>query len=71
MIKGVIDRFEGQFGVIEIEGKVKLVDRNDLPRDAREGDSVAFSHNRWILDKADTALRKEKIERLADKLWND
>ncbi|MEN6460154.1 MAG: DUF3006 domain-containing protein [Syntrophomonas sp.] len=71
MIKGIIDRFEDDLVIIEIEGENKLVKRSDIPPEAREGDIVVFSHNKWIIDKDATTDRKNNIDKLANELWSE
>lgn len=67
---GVIDRFEGEFAVIEAEDeKILNIKRNLLPEDAREGDVIDLKT--LIVDKKETFRRKEYIRKLADKLFQE
>ena len=63
-MKYIIDRFEGDFAVLEIE-KGKFV---NMPKifleDAKEGDVVVIT-----IDKSETKERKEKIENLMNDLF--
>lgn len=66
-IKYIIDRFEGDFAVVEIdEGKFANIPRLALPKEAKEGDVI----NVWI-DKDETEQRRKRIKELMDNLWAD
>jgi hypothetical protein len=69
MMKGIIDRFEGQHVAVEIEGVIKIIKRSDIPNEAREGDVLAFKKKQWILDREETEKIKKEIKELADELW--
>jgi hypothetical protein len=71
MIKGIIDRFEDDLVILEIEGENKVVKRCDIPQEAREGDVVVFAHNSWTIDKDGTRDRKNNIDKLANELWSE
>ena len=51
MMKGIIDRFEGEYAMVEIEGLVHSIERCDIPDNAREGDLLVFDNNLWIIDR--------------------
>lgn len=68
--KGIIDRFEGDFAVIEtVDGRMINIKKYLLPENAREGDVIDLEH--LSIDETSTRLRKEKIERLAERLFED
>lgn len=67
----VIDRFEGELAVMELEDGYKNIPRKMLPPEAREGDVLVFRDERWIIDPEVSYERKEKIEKLAAELWED
>ncbi|HEX3011395.1 MAG TPA: DUF3006 domain-containing protein [Syntrophomonadaceae bacterium] len=65
MIKGIIDRFEGDYAVVEIEGGMKVISRQSLPAEACEGDMVVFKKNNWIIDhNAAIGLKKQNEARM-------
>lgn len=67
---GVIDRFEGEFAVIETDdGKTMNIKKNLLPIDAREGDVIDLKS--LTVNKKETIRRKEYIRKLADKLFQN
>jgi hypothetical protein len=67
----VIDRFEGDLAVLcadEGNGVVN-VPRAVLPQGAREGDALrAGASGRYEADPAETAIRRERIKHLLEKL---
>jgi hypothetical protein len=68
--KGIIDRFEGDFAVIEtVDGRMINIKKHLLPENAREGDVIDLEH--LSIDETSTRLRKEKIEKLAERLFED
>ncbi len=65
-MKLIIDRFEGNYAVVETENKKMFnLPKEILPSDAKEGDVISI-----IIDHTTTKERKEKISRLMDDLWN-
>lgn len=70
-MRAVIDRFEGEFAVMEFADGYKNIPRQVLPDEAREGDVLLFQDDHWIIDPEATHKRKEKIEKLAAELWED
>ena len=70
-MKGIIDRFEGQYAVVELsDGKMIDIDRAQLPAEAEEGMVVDISKSITInLDE--TKRRKEEIEKLTEDLWDE
>lgn len=61
----IIDRFEGEFAVIETENDMINVSREFLPADAREGDVVILNNGRYEINKDYSAdLRNSVRERL-------
>ena len=64
-MKVIIDRFEGEFAVVELDDKTMA----DLPKvlvpgDAKEGDTIEIR-----VDLEDTKSRKERIKKLTKDLW--
>jgi hypothetical protein len=74
-LKGVIDRFEGEFAVIEITGETepRNVLRELLPRRAKEGDYLQFEMEdgniiQVHLDKEATQAARKRIDEKLDRL---
>jgi len=64
----VIDRFEGNFAVIECGNKTFNFPKELIPKEAREGDVLKFNIE---IDIEETEKRKKAIEDLAKDLFVD
>lgn len=64
-MKVIIDRFEGDYAVVELENR-NMADLPQIlvPLEAKEGDTLEI-----IIDQDETRRRKKKIERLTEGLW--
>jgi len=71
MKKGIIDRFEGEYAVVEFDGQTEDILKSQLPEDAKIGDTLVFDKNKITVDKNDTETRKEEIQDLMDELFED
>jgi hypothetical protein len=70
-VKGIIDRFEGKYAVVEVEGGRMIdVDKSQLPLGAKEGMVIQISE-RITIDIEETKKRKEEIEELTKDLWEE
>ncbi|WMJ80108.1 DUF3006 domain-containing protein [Clostridium sp. MB40-C1] len=66
---GVIDRFEGDFAVIELDdGKMINVKRNILPKEMKEG-YVLNMDEQITFDYEETQRRKAEIEKMMEDLF--
>ncbi|HCC01606.1 MAG TPA: DUF3006 domain-containing protein [Ruminococcaceae bacterium] len=66
-MKYTIDRFEGEFAVVELEsGKFADIPREAIPEAAHEGDIISVS-----IDSSATKNAKKDIRKLEDSLWAD
>ncbi|MDF2521053.1 MAG: pyruvate kinase [Clostridia bacterium] len=66
----IIDRFEENYAVCETEQSEYIyIERNKLPKDAREGDIIVQEESVYTVDLIETEKRKERIKKLADELW--
>ena len=69
-MKGIIDRFEGDFAIVELEERnIIEIPREDLPQSAKEGDVLVQTNGKFIIDSGETERRKAEIEALSQKLW--
>lgn len=64
----IIDRFEGEWAVVEFEGKTFNLPRSLLPRDAKEGSVLRISVS---VDQNATMSRKKAMEMLAGELFEE
>ena len=71
MERYIIDRFEGDFAVLEREngGTVDVL-KADLP-DATEGDVIVFENGFYKVDKEETQRRQELILEKMRKLFEN
>lgn len=64
-MKVTIDRFQGDFAVVELpNGKMIDIPKALVPREAKEGDVLSIE-----IDKDETKRRKKEIESLMDDLF--
>lgn len=68
---GVIDRFEGELAVIEIDGETVNFPKSALPAGAKAGDAVLVEGERISLDKRTTEKRRKEIEKLMEDVWEE
>ncbi|MGB9793044.1 MAG: DUF3006 domain-containing protein [Thermacetogeniaceae bacterium] len=64
----VIDRFEGEWAVVEYKGRTFNLPRSLLPREVGEGSVIRIS---VTVDQEATKAREKTIERLADELFEE
>ena len=60
----VIDRFEGDYAVVETNSGVVNIPRSELPKGAKEGDTLRIS-----VDADDTEARKKRIDGMMNTLF--
>ncbi|MBX4163793.1 DUF3006 domain-containing protein [Priestia megaterium] len=70
-IKGIIDRFEEGFAVVEIEGKTKDYPKGIFPPDAQVGDIVYITGTQVKINREETKKRAKEIDELMNELWED
>jgi hypothetical protein len=70
-MKGIIDRFEGEYAVVELQdGKMMNINKTKLPTGVQEGMVIHISEVITI-DKAETVKRKKEIQKLTEGLWEE
>ncbi|WP_172371530.1 DUF3006 domain-containing protein [Sporosarcina jiandibaonis] len=70
-MKGIIDRFEDNWAVVEIDGETKDFERAIFPIDAVAGDVVRIEGNEVTILKDETEQLRKEIEELMDDVWED
>mgnify|MGYP000852369828 FL=1 len=63
-MKGIVDRFEGEYVILEVEGKILSIERYKFPEDIKEGDVVQSEGEKFIILFEETEKRKKNIEDL-------
>ncbi|EOO71741.1 MULTISPECIES: DUF3006 domain-containing protein [Bacillus cereus group] len=70
MKRGIIDRFEGDLAVIEINSITIDVPKSKLPSTVKEGDVLIIENDTYTIDKNETEKRRREIQSLMDKLFD-
>ena len=72
-MRAVIDRFEGNVAVLELNDGESFadVDRSTLPEGAHEGDALVGEKGAWLVDEDATRENLAANERLMDELFRD
>jgi hypothetical protein len=65
-MKLVVDRFEGDFAVLEMPDKTFVNVPKGILEGAKESDVISIT-----VDQDETALRKREVESLMDELFRD
>ena len=66
----IIDRFEGKYVVVEQDGKELFqIPRQEVPKDAKEGDFLVLEEGIYKIDKEQTLKLREETIRLQNSLW--
>lgn len=64
----IVDRFEGDFAVLETDSGMIDVEKSRLADDICEGDVIVETENGYIKDYTTTQQRREKMIALRNKL---
>ena len=70
-MRGIIDRFEGEFVVVEIEGVTKDFPKSIFPTEAKPGDVVLLSDKGVSIQNEETEKLRKEIEQLMADVWED
>jgi len=70
-IKGIIDRFEEDIAVVEVDGVTRDFKKRIFPKNAEPGDFVEIKGDQVTILKDETENRRKEIEELMDELWED
>ncbi len=66
----ILDRYEGEYALIEEDGIIKKVVKERVENSANEGSVLTFKDGKYFLDKAKTKARREKLIELQDSLFD-
>lgn len=70
-MKGIIDRFEGEYAVVELDNRHMInisIDR--IPQDCKEGYAINIDGDKISIDWEETERLRKEIEKLEEDLWN-
>ncbi|SDM59363.1 Protein of unknown function [Psychrobacillus sp. OK028] len=70
-MKGIVDRFEGNIVVIEINGETQDISKDIVNSDVKVSDVVELVNGKWVSRKEETDKRKKEIKSLMDSVWED
>jgi Protein of unknown function (DUF3006) len=70
-MKGIIDRFEGNIVVVEIDGETKDFPKSIFPKEAEVGDVIIINGDKITVDKNATEKLRKEIEELMNEVWED
>ncbi|MFJ5624405.1 DUF3006 domain-containing protein [Peribacillus loiseleuriae] len=70
-MKGIIDRFEGDLVVIEVDRKTQNVPKELVDSKVKVSDVVEFVNEKWIVNEEETEKRRKKIKSLMESVWED
>lgn len=65
----VLERFEGDTAVLEVDGKLKNVPKAMLKGEIKEGTVLILKDNMYLPDSSATKNRREKIAALQEDLF--
>jgi len=69
MLKGIVDRIEGDTAFIETAGSIKKVPAAALPEGAGEGAHVIIDNGHIVRDEAEEKRTRTRVSRLEDELF--
>lgn len=70
-MRGIVDRFEGDIVVIEIDGIMMDIPHALVEPSIKAGDSVVLVDGKWVKDEIETKSRTKKIGKLMESVWED
>ncbi|MCR8645681.1 DUF3006 domain-containing protein [Paenibacillus sp. N1-5-1-14] len=70
-MQGIVDRFEGEYVIIEIDGVNQDVPRDQVACGVKEGDAVELVDKVWVTNPKLTEERRQSIQKLMDDVWED
>jgi hypothetical protein len=66
----IIDRFEGDYVILEDDKNHYEIKKSELPCGCREGDVIESKGGVYTINTEQTELRREAIKRLQRSLWD-
>ncbi|MCR1974763.1 DUF3006 domain-containing protein [Clostridium sporogenes] len=71
-MKGIIDRFEENFAIVELEDKrIINIDKNIIPKKAKEGDVINIQGDIITLNEKESERLKKEIDELTEDMWKE
>ncbi|MBM7867868.1 DUF3006 family protein [Heliobacterium gestii] len=67
----IIDRFEGEFAVVEVDGKKTIdIPKKNLPVEAKEGDVLQSRDGKYAIDREETNRLRAEANKRMDDFWS-
>lgn len=70
-MRGIVDRYEEGFCIIEVEGHTREVPVVQVEDGVVPGDVVEWEEEHWVKLPEQTRARQEEIAKLMNDLWED
>lgn len=70
-MRGIVDRFEEGYAIIEIEEEMVDVPLDHVDTDVQAGDVVELRDGKWFVDTDATEERTEEIRKLMESVWEE
>ncbi|KGO14657.1 DUF3006 domain-containing protein [Clostridium botulinum] len=71
-MKGIIDRFEENFAIVELEDKKMInIDKSIIPKMAKEGDVINIERDIITLNEKERKRLKKEIDELTEDMWKE
>ncbi|NLM03503.1 MAG: DUF3006 domain-containing protein [Clostridiales bacterium] len=67
----ILDRFEGEIAILEINGNFIKISVDKISPLAKEGDVLVLEGDKYIPDKSNTEKRKRELEDKFSDLWEE
>lgn len=69
-MRGIIDRFEGEFAIIELEDRnIITLKKSELPVNVKEQMVIDIINKEIFINEKETLKREKEIEKLVEDLW--
>lgn len=65
----ILDRYQGDYAVLEVNGQIIEVDKNLLEGHIKEGDLLILKEGKYYKDEEGSKKRKEYMAARYSKLW--
>ncbi|WP_068616644.1 DUF3006 domain-containing protein [Paenibacillus tuaregi] len=70
-MKGIVEGFEDNYCIIEIEGNSKNVPLNEVNSSVKTCDVVEWNGHEWVTNPEETQIRIKEIKSLMKDVWED
>jgi hypothetical protein len=68
---GIVDRFEGNYVVIVVDGGTRDIPYMEVDVNVKIGDVVGFIEEKWTTIEKVTTKRTAEIKKLIDEVWEE